>query len=154
MSAFDPDSFLSQSVEGQNDTKLVPCPAGEYMAVVDSVSARQWQSKEDPTRSGVTLEVLWSIDDEGVRQFLDRKDVKVKQGVMLDLLPDGKLDMGKGKNVGLGRLREAIGLNRPDQPFGFSMLTGQLAKVNVSHRADPKDPEVIYAEIRAVAKAG
>ena len=57
--------------------------------------------------------------------------------------------MGKGQNVGLGRLREAVGLNSPGQPFAFSMLTGRVAKVVVKHRIHE---DKIFAEVKAVAK--
>ena len=125
MSAFDPDQFLAQTVEQANDTKIVPCPAGEFMGYVKDFKARQWTSKKDPSNSGVALDITWSIDDQGVKQLLDRDEVTVKQGIMLDMTEQGGLDMGKGMNVGLGRLREALGLNVPGQAFSFPMLSGQ-----------------------------
>jgi hypothetical protein len=60
--------------------------------------------------------------------------------------------MGKGKNVSLGRLREATGLNEKGRPFGFRMLVGQMARVRVKHRPDNKNPEIVYAEVDAVTK--
>ena len=65
------------------------------------------------------------------------------------LSDSGGLDMGKGRNVGLGRLREALNLNQPGQSFSFSMIPGRLAKVSVSHRIDGEN---IYAEVKAVAR--
>lgn len=149
MSAFDPDQFLAQTVEQANDTKIVPCPAGEFMGYVKDFKARQWTSRKDPSNSGVALDITWSIDDQGVKQLLDREEVTVKQGIMLDMTEQGGLDMGKGKNVGLGRLREALGLNVPGQAFSFPMLSGRVAKLNVAHRVDGED---IYAEVKMVAK--
>ena len=149
MSAFDPDQFLAQTVEQANDTKVVPCPAGEFMGYVKDFKARQWTSKKDPSNSGVALDITWSVDDQGVKQLLDREEVTVKQGIMLDMTEQGGLDMGKGKNVGLGRLREALGLNVPGQAFSFPMLSGRVAKLTVSHRVDGED---VYAEVKMVAK--
>lgn len=149
MSAFDPDLFLAQTVEQANDTKVVPCPAGEFMGIVKDFKARQWTSKKDPSVSGVALDITWSVDDQGVKTLLDRDEVTVKQGIMLDMTEQGGLDMGKGKNVGLGRLREALGLNVPGQPFSFPMLAGRIAKLTVSHRVDGED---VYAEVKMVAK--
>ena len=149
MSAFDPDQFLAQTVEQANDTTIVPCPAGEFMGYVKDFKARQWTSKKDPSNSGVALDITWSIDDQGVKQLLDRDEVTVKQGIMLDMTEQGGLDMGKGKNVGLGRLREALGLNVPGQAFSFPMLSGRVAKLTVAHRVDGED---IYAEVKMVAK--
>lgn len=152
MSMFDPSSFLEMSVAESNSTVSIPVPAGEFVAFVDKVEARPWTKKDDPSKSGVALDILWNIDDANVKAMLDREKVTAKQGIMLDLTDTGGLDMGKGKNVGLGRLREACGLNEPGQPFAFRMLEGKAAKVVIEHRADPKNSEIIYAEVKAVAK--
>jgi len=146
---FNPDQFLDMQVTDSNDTKLVPVPVGEYTAVIEEVKCRQWQSKKDPSMSGLTLDMQWSVDDSAVKELLGRDKVTVKQGIMLDLTDSGGLDMGKGKNIGLGRLREALDLNKPGQPFAFSMLAGRVAKVAVSHRIDGDN---IYAEVKGVAK--
>lgn len=150
MSQFDPNQFLDLQITEANDTKTIPVPAGEFLAVVDDVKCRTWNSK-DGSKSGLTLDVTWSIDDAGVKELLGREKVTVRQGVMLDMTEAGGLDMGKGRNVGLGRLREATNLNTPGQPFAFSMLVGRPAKVNVSHRVDGEN---IYAEVKGVAKLG
>lgn len=147
---FDPQSFLDTSIEGANSTQSIPVPAGDYTAVIDKVTSRQWTKKDDPTVSGVALDIIWSIDDQSVKELLDRDKVVVKQGVMLDMNDTGTgLDMGKGKNVGLGRLREALGKNNPGERFSFSQLPGCVAKIRVKHRAD-KDQ--IFAEVEAVSR--
>lgn len=148
---FDPAQFLEQQTTEANDTKLVPVPVGEYTALIEKVDARQWTSKKDPSVSGISLDVTWEVDDSTVKQLLGRDKVTVKQGIMLDMSETGGLDMGKGKNVGLGKLREAVGLNVPGQPFAFSMLAGRVAKVRVEHRVDGEN---IYSEVKAVAKLG
>lgn len=150
MSMFDPDSFLHMQVAEANDTKRVPVPVGEYMAVVEEVKVRPWQSKKDATQAGLALDVTWAIDDQTVREVTGRDKITLRQGIMLDLTEAGGLDMGKGKNIGLGRLRTALGLNTPGQPFAFTMLTGQVGKVNVTHRIDGED---IYDEVKSVASA-
>lgn len=146
---FNPDQFLDMQVTDANDTKLVPVPVGEYTSVAESVNVRQWTSKKDPSMSGLTLEVVWAIDDSAVKELLGRDKVTVKQGVMLDLNDAGSLDMGKGKNVSLGRLREALDLNQPGAPFAFTMIPGRVAKVAVSHRVDGEN---IYSEVKGVAR--
>lgn len=151
MSQFDPNQFLEMSTTDANSTVSTPVPAGEFVAFVEKIEARPWQSSKDPSKSGMALDILWNIDDAGVKQFLERDKVTVKQGVMLDVTPEGGLDMGKGKNVTLGRLREAVGLNAPGQPFSFRMLEGKAARVKVSHRSDPQRPEIVYAEVVATA---
>jgi hypothetical protein len=81
--------------------------------------------------------------------FCGREKVTCKQGIMLDLNEGGQLDMGKGKNVSLGKLREAIGLNSPGQPFSFSMIQGRMALGFVQHRVDG---DQVFAEIKRVQK--
>lgn len=147
--SFDPNTFLNTTYEEANDTKITPCPVGEYLAVASKVDAKTWASL-DGSKSGVKLEILWEIDDANVKQLLGRDKVTSRQNIWLDLNEAGTgLDLGKGKNVGLGRLREALDLNTPGQAFAFSMIEGRLAKVMVSHRVDGED---IYDEVKKVAK--
>lgn len=146
--SFDSDLFLNSTITGANDTKVIPVPMGEYQGIIEKVVPRQWQSK-DGSQTGISLDVHWLIEDAGVKAELGRDTVTCKQGIMLDTAPTGGLDMSKGKNVGLGRLREAIGMNDPSQPFSFHSLPGQSAKVNVQHRIVGEDT---YAEVKAVAK--
>jgi len=68
---------------------------------------------------------------------------------MLDLDSQGRVDMSKGKNIGLGRLREAVGKNNEGEQFSFSMLPGLMAKIAVTHRINGEDT---FAEVKAVAK--
>ena len=146
--SFDPATFLNTEVSEALDTKVVPCPVGEYLSLADKIDVKTWSTK-DGSKSGVKLEILWDIQDENVKALLGRDKVVVQQTVMLDTTEAGTLDLGKGKNIGLGRLREALDLNVPGQAFSFPMITGRLATTIVSHRVDGED---IYAEIRKVAK--
>lgn len=145
--SFDPQSFLDSSITTSLDTKVIPCPVGEYMGIIDKVVPRQWTSK-DGTQSGIALDIFWIVEDQGVKEFLDRDTVNVKQGIMLDT-KDGGLDISKGKNVGLGRLREAVGMNEEGQAFSFTMLPGLSAKITVTHRIVDQDT---FAEVKAVGK--
>ena len=148
---FSPEQFLDMQTTESNDTKVIPVPVGEYLAVVKEVKVRPWQSKSDPSKAGIALDVQWTIDDANVKALLGREEVNVKQGVMLDLTEGGGgLDMGKGRNISLGRLREATGLNTPGMPFAVTMLTGRLAKVKVEHRVDGDN---LYAEVKQVTRA-
>ena len=52
---FNPEQFLDMQVTDSNDTKSIPVPVGEYIAVAEEVKCRQWQSKQDPSKSGLTL---------------------------------------------------------------------------------------------------
>jgi hypothetical protein len=147
---FDPNQFLDMQVTESNDTKVIPVPVGEFLATVDDVKVRPWQSKTDSSKAGLALDLVWSVQDQQVLSDLGREKVTVKQGIMLDLTDAGGLDMGKGKNVSMGRLREACDLNQPGKPFAFSMLMGRMAKIKVEHRIVGED---IFADVKGVAKA-
>ena len=146
---FNPEQFLDMQVTESNDTKLIPIPTDEYTGVAESVSCRQWQSKKDPSVSGLTLDVVWSLDSAELRELLGREKVTVRQGIMLDLTESGTLDMGKGRNVALGRLREALDLNTPGVAFSFNQIPGRVAKVSVTQRIDGDN---IYNDVKGVTK--
>ena len=98
--------------------------------------------------TGIALDVLWLVEDSAVKEYLGRDTVVCKQGIMLDLTAEGGLDMSKGKNVGLGRLREAVGKNNSGEAFSFAMLPGSAAKISVAHRVANDDT---FAEVKQVA---
>lgn len=152
MTMFDPQAILDAQFTEANSTVATPVPAGEYIAYVEKVDARPWKKRDDPSVGGITLDVTWVVDDAGVKALLDREKVTVRQGIMLDLTESGGLDFGKGKNVGLGKLRQALDMNEPGKPFSFTQMTGRTARIVVSHRADPSDAEKVYAEVKSVAK--
>jgi len=145
---FDPTTFLNATFTDANDTSVIPCPEGEFLAIADKVDIKPW-SKKDGSASGLKLNVLWDVQDAGALEQVGREKLSVRQDIMLDLTEGGGLDFSRGKNVGLGRLREALDLNTPGQPFSPSMIQGRMAKVAVKHRVDGAD---IYAEVKAVAK--
>lgn len=152
MSTFDPSILESQTFTESNSTFTIPVPIGEYQMIIDSYKLRTWSSK-DGSKSGVALDIQWSVEDPNVKALLERDKVTVKQGIMLDMTDAGGLDFGKGKNVSLGRLREALNINSPGQPFSFTMLPGRMAKGKVSHRPDDRNPGQVFAEVEAVARA-
>ena len=146
--SFDAQAFLDSTVTGSNDTKVIPVPVGEYTGIISKVVPRQWTSK-DGTSSGISLDVLWSVEDEAVKSALGRSEVVCKQGIMLDTLANGSLDMAKGKNIGLGRLREALKLNDHKTKFSFAMLPGLAARISVTHRVAGEET---YSEVKGVAQ--
>lgn len=155
MSTFNPELFLQTTHTEAADTVLMPVPEGEFLAVSSPVTAdslRQFDIRRGDRAGtkGMAIDVEWTINEDAVKQALGRTP-KVRQSIMLDLTADGNgIDFGRGKNVGLGRLREALGQNQNGQPWNFSMLGNQVARVKVKHRmVDDK----IYAEVSEVSKA-
>ena len=99
----------------------------------------------------VVLDVHWSIDDAGVKEATGRDDPQVRQSIFLDIDANGRLDVSKGRNLQLGRLREALGLNTPGIPFKFADISGKVARVLVKHRLDAEG--TTWADVKGVAKA-
>lgn len=139
---FDADVFLATPVEGELDTQLTPVPEGEYMAVAEDVKIRL-------SGEYTFLDVRWSIDDANVKEVTGLPSSAVRQSMFLDLTESGGLDLGKGKNTGLGRLRAALGQNT-GAPWNPKMVEGQVALVKVTHRADATTGNV-YSEVKNVA---
>lgn len=143
---FDPDVFLSTQVTGALDTRLLPCPEGEYPALIEDIKSRL-QQKDG--KEYLIMDVVWLVDDDRVKQATGRDKVQVRQSIFIDRTPQGAMDVSKGKNVQLGRLREAVGQNTPGQPWAPSMLRGAVARVKVTHRPDPETGD-IYDKVSAV----
>lgn len=142
-SVFDPDMFMNQQTTDANSTAYVPVPEGEYQAVIKDVKAGTAGDKP-------VLNLTWGVDDAEVREVTGLEEPTVRQTIWLDLTASGGLDMGKGKNVGLGKLREALGQNQPGQPWAPGMLNGQVAMINVKHRSG-KEPGEVFADVKSVS---
>lgn len=145
--SFDPETFLDATFSESNATTFEPIPPGEYPAVIDEIKFSNGVSKDGNPWS--RIEVKWVLEDKALAERLGRKVLSSRQNIMLDFLESGGLDMGKGRNINLGRLREAVDLNRPGEAFSFRMLTGRRAKVKVE--ADEYQG-VIRDKITAVAR--
>jgi hypothetical protein len=145
MSQFDAEAFMNSSTTDANSTAYTPVPEGEFQASVASVTPRV-------TGTGKALLNLgWKVDDETVRNETGMAEPMVYQTIWLDVTESGGLDTGKGKNVGLGKLRDALGQNKPGQPWSPGMMVGQVAIVRVGHSIDKRDNVTIQAEVKAVA---
>lgn len=152
MTLFDANTFGQMSFTESNSTESVPVPVGEWPATIGDKKIDTWAAK-DGSSSGLKMYVYWDIEDPAVREVTGREKSRVRQEFMFDLVEGtGALDFGKGKNVRLGRLREATGLNTPGQAFSFDMLVGRMAKVNVKHRPDNRDASILYAEVTDAAR--
>lgn len=151
---FNADLFMQGVYTEANETKITPCPAGEYAAQITKVEPKSG-TIANGERTGDTwaaLNVQYTIQDPAVLQLLNRDKVFVSEYLMLDLTPQGGLDMGPQRNTKLGRLREATNLNQPGQPFSPTMFMGRSCRVSVRHVPGRKDPSEIVAEVTGYAK--
>lgn len=152
-SMFNPEDFKGATTTEQGSTSVVPAPVGEWVAKIDKVDFRQNQGKKDPSQTYTFADITYEIDNDEVRRICDRDKVTVRQSIICDLTADGKgFDMAKGKNVGLNKVRDAVGQNQPGQPWAPSMLEGKILKVKVKHRSDENDPTIQYGEVASVGK--
>lgn len=151
-STFNADQFLQTRQTGAMETKYPVCPAGEYRGCVDGLKVREMEIKKGDRKGDIVtvLDIVWEILDERVKELLQMKKVTARQSCFLDLTPEGQLDLGKAKNVNLGRVREALGQNDPNKDWFPNMLLGAIAKVNVEH-SPSDDPETPYANIKSIA---
>lgn len=145
---FDADAFLNSTVAGAPmSTSLTVCPEGTYRAQIgEGLQVRPVATK---TGTRTVLRLPWQILDDAVIAELKRDPVVVNQDLWLDFDETGQLDSSEGKNVDLGRVREAVGQNTGDA-WSPGMLRGQQATVRVGHRSDRDNPERKYDEIRRV----
>jgi hypothetical protein len=147
---FDPATFLDATLPGANSTKFEVIPAGTYRAFISDLEFKNGTVQKEGENYGkpwYSLSIKWQLEDEGLKAQLGRPTITAYQSLMLDVTSEG-LDMGKGKNVRLGKLREAIGLN--SGPVQFSAFKGRPATVQVTH--DTYKGELV-AQVTSVAKA-
>jgi len=148
---FDADAFLDATLPGSNSTRREVVPAGTYRASIDDIQVKNGTVKKEGVNFGkpwVSLNVKWSIEDDALKAQLNQTKVPIFQSIMLDLNDEGGLDMGKGRNVGLGKLREAIGLN--SGPAQFRAFVGRVATIQVAHELYQGE---LQANVKSVAKA-
>lgn len=151
--SFDASKFLEQSTDKAMQTSMSPCPEGEYLAQVEKVEAFPVKDREtQQVRSDAfRLQLTWDILDQELLESIDRKGITVRQSIFIDLDEDGSFADGKDKNVGLGKLRDAVGQNSGS--WTPSNLIGQQAVVKVTHRPNPQDDSQVYAQVSAVTRA-
>jgi len=149
------NEFLGTQVDGASSTRLLLLNEGDYVAQIaaDGIDLKDFKFKKGDRegQTGYRMTVKWEVQDPdgSIEKTLGRKPTIV-QSIMLDLTESGGLDMGKGKNVALGRLREAVGQNTDGRPWQPAMLIGQMARIQVKHRMDDKNE--LQHDVNAVTK--
>lgn len=154
MSAFDPDNFLDSSTTEEGSTYSSPIPPGEYDAIVKEVSKPRSIDGKDGNPRYLT-DITWELVNvsASVMEEVGRDQLTVRQTVWLDLTSQGQLDMGKGKNIGLNQVRDALGQNKPGQPWSpKNMIGASPAKLMIGQRPDRNDPTRLYADVKRVGK--
>lgn len=155
---FDFDALVNAPTDGPMSTTIPVCPEGEYTMMIDTLGPdginpwfRLIEGKDGkPPR--LILRVPFIVMDDRVKADLGREKVIVPKDIWLDMGTDNRtLLTSEGKNVDLGRLREALRQNTtPNWSLGMLPGAGPL-KGTVKHRFDRNDPERRFAEVSRVA---
>lgn len=145
MTIFNPDLLKTGAVSGSFSTSLPPMPEGEYPFTVTGVEVK------NPKADVVIAEYSCETYDDAVCTATGMTPSRTRYACFLDLDEVGMLAVGEGKNVGLGKLREAVGQNDDDTPWTMEMPVGQSFLGLVRQRVDDKDATRIYAEIKQLS---
>lgn len=145
---FDAQALLNAATEEVNSTRVLPAPVGDYIGQVTKVDVKSGIGKNSG-EPWVRLELVLEAEDPKLESIGMTKK-RFNGGFMLDITPSGSLDMSEGKNIQLGRAREACGLNREGQAFSLGMFQGQTFKFTVEHEPDSRDPTVIWERVKGL----
>lgn len=149
---FDQNSLLNTMVKAKLDTRLPPIPldnGDEFLARCTRVDIRQ-NTKASTGETFTGLRTTWEILDDDVRAAMNVEHPTASYDFLLDIDPKtGGLALGPAKNVRLGRLLAACGINGKEWSLG--MIQDATATVKIRHRSDPDDPEILYNEVSRVA---
>lgn len=162
-SAFNPKAFLDTSTDSSFETKRTDVPDNDYPGTISKLEAEEitiQQGKRQGEKAH-QLTVFWVVDDQKARDATGLPEPTVRQKLWLDLTPKGELATGKNMNIGLGKLREAVGQNKAGKKWVPSMLIGASALIHVGSRTVNEDkdgnpyPEPkVFVEVTGVAKLG
>lgn len=152
--AFNAEAFLNQTVPGPMSTITIPCPEGEFKAFVDDGDNAITFQEGGQDRNGNDLSPRMKVNfaitgDQLPNQQLKRDKVLVALNIWLDVEGD-QIATEEGKNVGLGRLRKALGQN--EGSWNPLMMKGKgPVMIKVSQRSDKNEPTQKYAEVTRVS---
>lgn len=161
---FDADAFMGQTIDAELDTTIVLPPEGDYRAMIgefDSESGfRTFVGKDTSKNPGKEYTMFQPPfvlgDDQRLAEVLAArgtdKIVVSHNGMFLDLTDEGQLDTSKGKNVDLGRLRDAVGQNSTPGWRFTNLIGAGPVMVSLVHEKDSRDETKKYARIKRVVK--
>jgi len=151
MSTFDPNAFEEQIITDVSATHMTPVPEGsDYKAIIDDYKFAEVAIKGEKQ---LVLNVFFKLlEDPRLEEVgLSADMAPVRHTLWLNLRPDGGIAYGPNQNVGLGKLRQALGLNKPNMQWSQLRGAGPVS-LTIAHRADKNDPEVLYTDIKRIDK--
>lgn len=144
MSLFNPEVLMNCSVETSMSTFIPPWPEGEWVVTITKVDFKQ------PKDNMVLMECTFETIEPDVVSITGINPSQTRYAVFLDLTDTGMLDTTEGKNVGVGKLREAVGQNVDGVPWSPALLVGQQLRAKSSQKADKDNPEILRTDIKAI----
>lgn len=150
MAKFNADSFLNQTVEAKLDVRRIPMPEGDHDEMqITELAINSGTSKKDGNL-WVQLKAKLVCTDPNVAaemKLSGDQQPTVYWQEFIDLDDNGQLDISDGKNIKLGKLRQAAGQNNDDEWSMNDLKSATLgARVTHAFNADG-DP---YAVVKAV----
>lgn len=145
---FDPAQFLDAAITGELK-KRPPVAQGVYDATIGEPKIRTWQGKEDPSKSGYSIDIPMTVQlPESEAARVGQQNIVVYGGGFLDTTEQGGIDMAPGRNRALRQYYDACGINRPGTTP--RALQGRMVKVQIGHKMVAGEPA---EDVKAVAKA-
>ncbi|HQR20778.1 MAG TPA: hypothetical protein PKV98_07920 [Burkholderiaceae bacterium] len=137
---FDPQAFLELPVDVAFERRP-PLPVKDYPAVIQDVTARQWQSKDKynadgSPKTGIAYDVALQLQiplDVKEELGLKTDTLVLKDSIMLDLNDQGGLATEPGANRQLRNYREALDMNKPGVAFRARDMIGRMLLVRIKH---------------------
>lgn len=145
---FDEQSFLNSQTQSATSTKRIPIPVGTYDAVISDVKVRaNVAGKKDPTKSynflDYVLDLVLTPEAQAVMETTEAT-IRRNYSIIVELNESGTgLASGKGKNISLGKFREALNQNEDGKPWSPRTPVGKMVKAIIVHQndeaGDPRD---------------
>jgi hypothetical protein len=149
---FDPIALLNDNI-GTLAPRRDPLPMGETTAQIMETTFAQGNVKKAGPNFGkpwARLDVKLEITDPeyvaNIPGGIEKATTTL--GVMLDLTENGSIATGPNKNIRLGRLMDAAGVN--GKPI--SALAGNYIRIQIGHKPHPSEPDVVLDEIVGYTK--
>lgn len=143
-SPFDPTVYSQMTFSQKASTESFPVPVGEHVCTIKEAKLSAWEKKD---KSAGGLKVTFALEcedaDGSIKEVTGRDKASLRYEFILDMTEDGNgLDFGKGKNIRLGRIQEAVGI-ADGQPWSFDSFAGRRLIAKVKH--EPYNEQLMAA---------
>lgn len=159
MSNFDPDAFMTQTVDQPLSIERTLIPVGEYKGRIDDFTSEAFETIEFEYKKGdragekgemIKFNCPIIIDDDAVRALFERDKVVTYFACILDFDDKSQLTFGPNRNIDLGRLRHAVDQNGPGA-WNPSMLKGAGPfMVKIEHKSGKRKDGSTYKNAEPV----